>query len=190
MLTITYRSGLKRVFSLRADNQYLPYPDNFFDLYISNMILSFTPEPKKMISEAYRTLQEGGVCAIATTIKFEEMNPIKFIIQAVTNLGITDIQLKTNMNYISREELEEIFKETGFSVVKSYVNKFRYWLRTPADLDPIFLSHPSVRGIIDQLDEKGQKDVFDEYHRITESVFGKDTNEVLYFDGFTIIAQK
>lgn len=43
-----------------------------------------------MISEAYRTLQDGGVCAISTTFKFDVINPLKYFLEAVVNIGRAD----------------------------------------------------------------------------------------------------
>jgi SAM-dependent methyltransferase len=50
----------RKVFGCMADNMNLPFADESFDCYISNLSLQIVPDYKRMINEAYRVLQPGS----------------------------------------------------------------------------------------------------------------------------------
>lgn len=50
----------RKVFGCMADNMRLPFPDQFFDCYISNLSLMIVPDYKLQISECYRVLKAGS----------------------------------------------------------------------------------------------------------------------------------
>ena len=53
----------KKVFILRANNELLPYPDSYFDVYISNLSLMIVANHHNQLLESYRVLREGGYAA-------------------------------------------------------------------------------------------------------------------------------
>ena len=50
----------KAVFGFRASGSDLPYPDQWFDAYVSNLCLMLIDDPNKQITEAYRVLKPGS----------------------------------------------------------------------------------------------------------------------------------
>ena len=48
------------IYGCQANNESLPFQDNTFDSYISNLSLHIVTEPKNQIAEAYRVLKTGG----------------------------------------------------------------------------------------------------------------------------------
>lgn len=52
--------NLARTHIIQASNDALPYEDNFFDRYISNLSLMIVPDADSMLREAYRILAPGG----------------------------------------------------------------------------------------------------------------------------------
>lgn len=55
----------KKVFILRLNNEALPYPDNYFDVYISNLSLMIVSNHHNQLAEAYRVIREGGRAAFS-----------------------------------------------------------------------------------------------------------------------------
>lgn len=51
----------RKCFITEANNEKLPYPDEFFDCYISNLSLMIVDNHHNQLLEAYRVLQPGGV---------------------------------------------------------------------------------------------------------------------------------
>lgn len=47
---------------LKINNNMVPYPDNSFDIIISNMVIEHTANPEKHLIEIYRLLKDGGIC--------------------------------------------------------------------------------------------------------------------------------
>ena len=50
----------KAVFGFRASGSALPYPDKWFNAYVSNLCLMLIDDPCKQINEAYRVLKPGS----------------------------------------------------------------------------------------------------------------------------------
>jgi ubiquinone/menaquinone biosynthesis C-methylase UbiE/uncharacterized protein YbaR (Trm112 family) len=50
--------------ALQADAEYLPFPDDHFDIVYSNGVLHHTPRTEQAVSEVYRVLKSGGSAVI------------------------------------------------------------------------------------------------------------------------------
>ena len=53
----------KLVFGCRASGSALPFPDQWFTSYVSNLVLQLIDDPHAMIREAYRVLKPGSIAA-------------------------------------------------------------------------------------------------------------------------------
>lgn len=60
------RSGWKNVDISVQDSQELTFPDNHFDLSITNFGIFFLPDPQKGADHIYRTLKPGGVAMVTS----------------------------------------------------------------------------------------------------------------------------
>jgi len=60
MLEVARRKSSNDVLFVEANLTQLPFPDESFDLAISNVVLEFVPEPRGVVQEAYRILKPGG----------------------------------------------------------------------------------------------------------------------------------
>ena len=58
------RLGYSNVSFKRGDAESLDYPDDMFDLVISNLVLHWVPDKKRAFSEIFRVLKPGGQIAL------------------------------------------------------------------------------------------------------------------------------
>lgn len=71
--------GKKSVFSCMADNMRLPFDNESFDCYISNLSLMIVPNHSKQIQECYRVLKPGSYACF--TVWGRPENTINFTVQ-------------------------------------------------------------------------------------------------------------
>lgn len=55
----------KSVFTLVTDSEQLPFPDETFDSYTSNLCLQITPNYMDMLKKSYSVLKPGGKAAFS-----------------------------------------------------------------------------------------------------------------------------
>ena len=77
----------KLVYGCLADNMKLPFADNSFEAYISNLSLMIVQHRERMISEAFRVLKPGARACISTWGREENMSVFRIFRQAHTNIG-------------------------------------------------------------------------------------------------------
>jgi len=51
----------KFVYACLANNERMPFPNDYFNSYIANLSLNLVANPKRMINEAWRVLTAGGI---------------------------------------------------------------------------------------------------------------------------------
>lgn len=51
----------------------LPYPNNLFDLVVSNCVINHSPDKTKVYSEIYRVLKTGGKCVVGDIVALEKL---------------------------------------------------------------------------------------------------------------------
>ena len=111
----------KSVFPLVADAMSLPFPDETFDSYTSQLTIPVVPEPKKMVSEAYRVLKKGGITAISAVGR-ENHTEFIGLYQDVVKATFPDLAVKCTQE-TDYQEMKEMFVDAGFSSVKLFYNE-------------------------------------------------------------------
>ena len=98
-------------FAICSDIEKLSFADESFDIVVFSAVLHHFKDFSKCASEAYRVLKKGGrFFAFDPNIK----NPFMKVYRSARSVsGSTHT---VNERLLSKEELEKIFKEAGFSV--------------------------------------------------------------------------
>ena len=110
----------KKVFILRANNELLPYPDSFFDVYISNLSLMIVANHHNQLLESYRVLREGGIAAFSVWGRKENTELFTLPAQVLQECGF-ELPSSDSKNYFhlnDPDQLEKDVKAAGFSEVK------------------------------------------------------------------------
>lgn len=88
----------------------LPYPDQSFDLILSNGLLCFLREPEKALTEMYRVLKPGGRLIIGVLNKWSPWALFRRV------KGLFKDTIYNQAYFISPPELEKMLRRTGFQV--------------------------------------------------------------------------
>jgi len=118
----------KLVFGCRASGSALPYPDEWFTCYVSNLVLQLIDSSENQIREAYRVLKPGSVAAF--TVWGRQENNLLFMTQAETNRRKKEAAgedagpafprepLGSSSNFMVGNNIDhymQIFKDAGFN---------------------------------------------------------------------------
>mmetsp|Transcript_22081 Transcript_22081/g.21785 ORF Transcript_22081/g.21785 Transcript_22081/m.21785 type:complete len:246 (+) Transcript_22081:153-890(+) len=133
-----------RNFSAQEANiEELPFPEEFFDRYISNMAIHNASDPEKAFKEAYRVLQNGGILGVSTFGSNDETNTYmalmkkfrKFINQPYHESILSNLSIMG-----SPENFKKFVRKIGFRRVIGYSAMAVYPFTTPEEAADLFLS--------------------------------------------------
>ena len=118
----------KAVFGHWASATALPYPNAWFDCYVSNLCLMLVDDPDEMLKEAYRVLKPGSKACF--TVWGRRERSLLFQISDLAKKSVNKEPVvfgggnsaeKSNFDYAEDIELHEAtFKRVGFSQVKHW----------------------------------------------------------------------
>ena len=79
---------------VQADAQYLPFPDNSFDIVILHLILAVIPDPIKCFKETERVVKSGGQITVFDKFvgKDKKISSIRHMLNGITNLLFSEIK--------------------------------------------------------------------------------------------------
>lgn len=100
----------RKVFFQVADALKLSFPDDSFDLIVSNGLLCFLKEPEKALMEMHRVLKPGGRLVVGVLNRW---SPWAFFRRIK---GLFKDTIYNQAHFISPPELEGLLKRAGFDV--------------------------------------------------------------------------
>ena len=121
----------KLVYGCQASGSALPFPDCWFDSYVSNLVLQLIDSPENQIREAFRVLKSGSIAAF--TVWGRRENSLIFTAPEITEQRIQGINASqadsepdnaaTSYFDLGRDfesKWAGVFKEAGFAQVKRW----------------------------------------------------------------------
>lgn len=112
-------SEVKNIVICKANNEKLPFSDDYFQAYVANMSLHLVANHKNQLAEAYRVLQPGGYAGFSVWGREETTNYFAFLKNTLHKLGFAHpLQSIKNFHLADAKKLREDVLEAGFSVVK------------------------------------------------------------------------
>jgi ubiquinone/menaquinone biosynthesis C-methylase UbiE len=113
-----------------ADAKQLPYPDNSFDLAISNSIIHHLPDPLPGLREMRRVLKPEGGLFLRDLVR--PINPER-VGHLVAQLGAdydphqTQLFRDSLCAAFTLSEIAEMLEKSGFSGISPYLSSERHW---------------------------------------------------------------
>jgi ubiquinone/menaquinone biosynthesis C-methylase UbiE len=107
----------------QGDAEHLPFPNNMFDLVISNVVLQWIHDKRQALSEMYRVLTPGGQVALRFGAKGAFQESFQLLLQLATqylNYPIAASFQTLINNFISLEQAHKLFDDVGFQDQRLY----------------------------------------------------------------------
>jgi ubiquinone/menaquinone biosynthesis C-methylase UbiE len=96
-----------RVMVLRGDINYLPIPDDSFDIAIATAVIEHLDNPQKMLEEAKRILRKEGIIILTSPVPFWEW--------FATTVG--HLQKDQHCKVMNLRELSDLLQVTGYTIL-------------------------------------------------------------------------
>ncbi|CAG9323190.1 unnamed protein product [Blepharisma stoltei] len=145
MVNVVQSRNFLNTHCIACSNDELPYEDNSFDRYVSNVSLQIVPDPEKMLSEAYRILAPGGIAAFSVWGRQENSSFHTVLSDAIEEaMGPSQDHKRSNFHLNDPLRLKALIKAAGFSKVLTYFTLAPCGYRTVEEAMESYLSRPSV----------------------------------------------
>jgi len=161
----------------KANIEELPFEDNTFDRYFSNMAVHNVVDPKKPFTEALRVLQPGGSLGVSVFGNdFEKNTYMKLMKQfrEFTNIPYHATILENLKTMGDPDTFRDLVRNAGFSRVISFGINTVYPYGTPEEAKDLYLTFPQFVDWMKQNPDRAQE--------FKEFVMGK-LHEVLIQEG-------
>jgi arsenite methyltransferase len=107
--------GFTNVEFIKGDIEKMPFPDDSFDVVISNCVLNLVPDKEKAFSEIYRVLRKGGHFCVSDIV-IEGILPEKIRMAAEMYAGCVS-------GAVQKDEYISIIRTAGFENIQIPVQK-------------------------------------------------------------------
>ncbi|KAL4487248.1 hypothetical protein ABPG72_017967, partial [Tetrahymena utriculariae] len=130
----------------KANGEQLQYSDNTFDCYIANLCLQITTNPEKMVAEAFRVLQKGGVAGFTVWGDKASSYFFNIVPEVLAKYGIQPPTTRTMFHLNDREKLIKMLEDAGFTNVICW-NQFSPFHHQTEDEFNTLLNYPRLRSL-------------------------------------------
>ena len=175
----------KKVFITRVNNEALPYPNDYFDVYISNLSLMIVSNHHNQLSEAYRVLKQGGRAAFSVWGRKENSEFFTLIPQTIKRCGfeLPPPGDKSPFHLSNKDDLEKDVLAAGFSEVKLFYSATNINIENPDELFEFFYNSYSLRQFFSNISSDQCKTLREEFNKLFSEKFGpSSTNPITVFD--------
>jgi ubiquinone/menaquinone biosynthesis C-methylase UbiE len=184
----------RRVFSLTSDIDQLPFPDQTFDAYTSNLLFTSKSLVRlnylNMLVESYRTLKDNWKAAFAVWGREENWSFITLLPSILEKHNIeVDPEIYSWFDLIDSEQVKEDAKELGFRSVKNFYYNVKLPIPNGAEMWRLLLSSKSkkyLQKLGDEMLEKVKLSLIQEF----DDKFGEKKHAMIGFEIEIIVCTK
>ena len=182
----------RKIFISELNNESLPYPDEFFDCYISNLSLMIVGNHHNQLLEAYRVLQPGGTVGFTVWGRKENTEFFALLPDILEKLDMFKPPEghRTHFHLSDKDSLVSDIKEAGFKKVKSYYAPSNVLFEDGNSYMDFFYNSTTMGAILHALTPEQlsllRQTVCEEF----ESRFGESTLNPVTWEVLVCIAQK
>jgi len=183
-------SNGKKVFSMVADVEQLPFPDNSFDAYTANLVLQFTPNYLNALCESYRLLWEGGKASFSIWGREENCTFLTFLPDILEAHDIKiDPEFDIDFDLIDPDQIIDDAKDLGFKSAKKFHLPFYYSILSGEEMWE-FLLNSSAKCQLTKLDGQTQAKVKEDVIKEFDQRYGNQTEDLICFEVTVILCTK
>lgn len=184
----------KKVAIMKANNEELPFPDEEFDCYISNLSLHIVDNHHNQLLEALRVLKPGSKAGFSFWSTKETNRNFTFLQSSLKKHGYEydlDPMIERGFRTSDPERLRQDALDAGFSIVKTFLSNLPFGLNHPND----FLNF-MVKGDFDKfaeeqkIPEEEKEDLWTKVSKDFDDQYGPDAPEIPDFENIIMIATK
>lgn len=174
---------------LQANAEELTFEDKSFDRYIASYVLHLTTNPEKMLSEAYRVLDDNGIAGFIVWGRKEHSPQFTLVPKVIQEVvGSLDTSKRSSFHLSDIDKTRELVLKAGFKKV------YGYYVTTPIDVftGKEFVERsvlgPSNATLMSTMDEEVKNKVLKRLEEEADLFF--ERGEVMRYEGLVIIAMK
>eukprot|EP00343_Euplotes_focardii_P001087 CAMPEP_0205803470 /NCGR_PEP_ID=MMETSP0205-20121125/6130_1 /ASSEMBLY_ACC=CAM_ASM_000278 /TAXON_ID=36767 /ORGANISM="Euplotes focardii, Strain TN1" /LENGTH=197 /DNA_ID=CAMNT_0053071593 /DNA_START=668 /DNA_END=1261 /DNA_ORIENTATION=- len=183
--------GVSKVFNLIANNEQLPYPDSYFDLYLSSLSMMIVSNHHNQLSEAYRVLEEGGTAGFTVWGRKENSSFFTFFPEVCKSVGIElPTASRTNFHLGNKESLVKDVKDAGFKSVKAFHTQINPNIGSAEENFSFITNTPGGKPIYDKCTEEQRALIKDKYFEEFNTRFGPESTEFMTWEILIVVAKK
>jgi ubiquinone/menaquinone biosynthesis C-methylase UbiE len=125
------QSGLQQQIQLElVDAKQLPYPDEHFDMVVSNSLIHHLPNPLPFLCELKRVLKPKGAILLRDLLRPDSQQSLDAIVERVAadcNAHQTQLFRDSLHAAFTLDEVNELMQQAGLEGVTVYQSSDRHW---------------------------------------------------------------
>ena len=125
------QSGLQQQIQLElVDAKQLPYPDEHFDIVVSNSLIHHLPNPLPFLCELKRVLKPKGAILLRDLLRPDSQQSLDAIVERVAadcNPHQTQLFRDSLHAAFTLDEVNELMQQAGLDGVRVYQSSDRHW---------------------------------------------------------------
>jgi len=189
----------KFVYACCANNECLPFPDQSFTAYISNLSLMLVKSPKSQLKEAYRVLKPNARAVFTIWGRREKTyidHAIGIALESIMNTSQKDAAkaVEKSSHYDLSEgklfNIEDTLKEIGFHNIKIWYQPMNFMIYDGESAVEWFKFSLDRQGKDMGLDEDQMKELKVKTAEVYDQATGKDTTNMKSFEIQVIAASR
>jgi ubiquinone/menaquinone biosynthesis C-methylase UbiE len=178
------------VFLSEADNEKLPFEDNYFDIVFSNLSLHIVAHTDVMLKECSRVTKANSWNCFSVWGKKEGSLMFTMFDDTLKKIGVIKEESNTRSNFHlgqDDEELEKLVLSNGYTKINLSHCFIPLNVREPTDYDFIYDS-PSFQSMFTMISNEKIFELKEEIYKIISEVL--ERNELFGLDALIILCKK